>query len=529
MGALLQARGFNVTAVKIDPYLNVDAGTMNPVEHGEVFVTEEGLETDQDLGNYERFLNKDIPAINYMTTGRVYQAVIEKERNLHYGGKTVEVVPHVTDEIIDRIKKAADSSSADFTIVEIGGTVGEYQNGIFLEAARMMHLKNSNKVLFVLVTYLPMPAMIGEMKTKPTQHAVRILNSAGIQPDIIIARSEKSIDDPRKEKIAIFCNVEKENIISAPDIKTSIYEIPTNFEKENVGKIILNRFGMRERNVDMENWKKLAEKIRKLEEENITEPQTNIGIVGKYFESGEFVLSDAYLSVIEALKHAAWENNISVQIDWLNSGDYEGANKKLNTLKKYHGIIVPGGFGSRGIEGKINVIKYCRENNVPFFGLCYGMQLAVVEFARNVCGFKKAHTTEIDKTTQHPVVDVISEQKINLRKKDFGATMRLGAYLCDLKEGTQVYKIYKKKKQISERHRHRYELNNDYRGHLESRGLVISGVNPDKNLIEIIELPSHPFFIGTQFHPEFKSRPHSPHPLFVAFIKNAQSIENSRV
>ena len=500
----------------------------------------QGIETDQDIGNYERFLNCDIPEINYITTGRVYNAVIKKERNLEYGGKTVEVVPHITDEIMRRIKKAAKEAKADFVLVEIGGTVGEYQNAIFLEAARMMHLKNSREVLFVLVTYLPYPQMIGEMKTKPTQHAVRTLNSVGIQPDIIIARSEHSLDEPRKEKIAIFCNIIKKNIISAPDIKTSIYEIPINFEKENVGKIILNHFGMREKGADMRTWEKLSKKIRKLENTNIKKSfnnfagnrssdlpsekrlvssGVNIGIVGKYFETGDFVLSDAYLSVIEAIKHAAWKRNVSVNIDWLNAKDYESINKKLNNLKEYQGIIVPGGFGSRGTEGKINVIKHCREHRIPFLGLCYGMQLAVVEFARNVCNLKKAHTTEIDKRTPHAVIDVMPEQKVNLRKKDFGATMRLGAYVCDLLSGTQVHKIYGKKKQISERHRHRYELNNDYREHLKRGGLVVSGINLENDLAEIIELPSHPFFIGTQFHPEFKSRPFKPHPLFVEFIK----------
>jgi len=528
MGALLQARGFNVTAVKIDPYLNVDAGTMNPVEHGEVFVTEEGLETDQDLGNYERFLNKDIPQINYITTGRIYQAVIEKERNLYYGGKTVELVPHITDEVIERIKKAGKEDSADFVMVEIGGTVGEYQNGIFLEAARILHLENPKSVLFVLVTYLPMPQMIGEMKTKPTQHAVRTLNSAGIQPDIIIARSEASLDEPRKQKIATFCNLAKENIISAPDIKTSIYEIPVNFEKEKIAKLILNKFDMRERKADMKNWENLSKKIQELENVDTKKAKAadkvRIGIVGKYFATGEFVLSDSYLSVIEAIKHAGWQNNFKIKIDWLNSEDFtsQTSTQTKNMLAKYDGVIVPGGFGSRGVEGKINVIKYCRENNKPFLGLCYGMQLAVIEFARGVCGFDDAHTTEIAPTTEYPVIDVMEEQKINLDKKNFGATMRLGAYTCDLKQGTKAHKIYGKKNRISERHRHRYELNNNHREILEQNGLVVSGVNPDKNLVEIIELPSHKFFLGTQFHPELKSRPHNPHPLFVEFIKSCK-------
>lgn len=526
IGALLQARGFNVTAVKIDPYLNVDAGTMNPVEHGETFVTDDGVECDQDIGNYERFLNKDLSSSNYMTTGRVYGSVIRKERNLEYGGKTVEVIPHVTDEVIRRLRKAANppgsKKPADFVMVEVGGTVGEYQNSVYLEAARILHLRHPEDVLYILVTYLPMPNMIGEMKTKPTQHAVRTLNSTGIQPDIIIARGEQPLDGPRKKKIAIFCNTEEENIISAPDIRTSIYEIPTNFEKENIGKIILNKFGLRERNPDFKNWNSLVKRIHKSIDNGHNEKEKiRIGIVGKYFKSGEFVLSDAYISVIEAIKHAGWKNNIGFEIDWLNSTDYEGSkSKNLKNIKKYNGIIVPGGFGARGTEGKINVINYCRKNDIPFLGLCYGMQLAVVEFARSVCGIKKAHTTEIDAKTTDPVIDVMPDQKVNLRKKDFGATMRLGAYDCVLRSGTKAYKAYKEKR-ISERHRHRYEVNNEYRMALEEKGLMISGINPDKDLVEIIEIPEHRFFVATQFHPELKSRPFDVHPLFNAFIKAA--------
>ncbi|MDX1535485.1 MAG: CTP synthase [Candidatus Spechtbacterales bacterium] len=523
IGALLQARGFNVTAVKIDPYINVDAGTMNPVEHGETFVTDDGLECDQDIGNYERFLNRDLSSVNYMTTGRVYRSVISKERNLEYGGKTVEVIPHVTDEVIRRLQKSAREAEADFVLVEVGGTVGEYQNLVYLEAARILHLRHPEDVLYVLVTYLPMPNMIGEMKTKPTQHAVRTLNSAGIQPDIIIARAEKPLDGPRKKKIAIFCNTEEGNIISAPDIKTSIYEIPINFEKENVGKIVLNRFGMRERQPDFENWEKLVGKIYKsIENKNNGKDKIKIGIVGKYFESGNFVLSDAYISVIEAIKHAAWKNNVGIDIDWLNSTDYEGSKRKnIQNLKKYNGIIVPGGFGARGTKGKINVIQYCRENKVPFLGLCYGMQMAVIEFSRNVCGMKSANSTEIDPSTDTPVIDVMPEQKLNLRKKHFGATMRLGAYDCELKPKTMARKLYAQDV-TSERHRHRYEVNNEYLSTLEDNGLVVSGVNPKKGLVEIIEIKDHPFFIATQFHPEFKSRPFDVHPLFDAFAKHCK-------
>lgn len=520
IGALLQARGFKVTAVKIDPYINLDAGTMNPVEHGEVFVTDDGVECDQDIGNYERFLNQDIPSINYMTTGLVYNTVIQKERNLDYGGKSVEVVPHIPEEVIRRIKKASSVAKADFTLVEIGGTVGEYQNLLFLEAARMMHLRNPKDVLFVLVSYLPMPSIIGEMKTKPTQHAVRTLNSAGIQPDIIIARSGVPLDDLRKQKIATFCNIANKNIISAPDIKTSIYEIPKNFENENMGRIILSKFNMKYRSANMKNWEKLLDKIYKtLDKDNVSQKNVNIGIIGKYFETGDFILSDSYLSVIEAIKHASWQLNVKPEIHWLKAKNFIGAQKNLKILDKFDGIVVPGGFGSRGVEGKLNVIEYCRKKNIPFFGLCFGMQLAVVEFARNVCGLKDAHSTEIQKNTKHPVIDIMEEQKENIKKKEYGATMRLGAYLCDLKKGSNAYIFYGKQNQISERHRHRYELNNNFIDILEKKGLLVSGVNPDNNLAEIIELTNHPFFIATQFHPEFKSRPFSPHPLFSAFIK----------
>lgn len=512
IGALLQARGFSVTAVKIDPYINVDAGTMNPVEHGEVFVTVDGVECDQDIGNYERFLNRELSSTNYMTTGRVYSTVIERERNLEYGGKSVEVVPHIPHEVIRRIKKAGREASADFVIIEIGGTVGEYQNLIFLEAARMMHLQAPKDIMHVIVSYLPHPPMIGEMKTKPTQYAVRTLNSAGIQPDIIIARSEHELDEPRKQKIATFCNMREENIISAPDIKTSIYEIPINFEREGIGKIILKHFDIRNRKANMKQWEKLVHTI------NRPKHKVKIGIVGKYFESGKFILADSYISVIEAIKHASWSKELHPEIEWLNSEMYEKNPKKLKELKKYHGIIVPGGFGARGVEGKIAVAGYCRENKIPYLGLCYGMQIAAIDFARNVCGIKNAHTTEVKKHTKDPVIDVMPEQKVNLKDKNFGATMRLGQYLCDIKPRTKTHQIYSKQKQVLERHRHRYEFNNDYRELMVKKGLIVSGLNPEKDLVEIIELKNHPFFIGTQFHPEFQSTPFVPHPLFSGFI-----------
>jgi len=528
IGVILQARGYKVTAIKIDPYINVDAGTMNPVEHGEVFVTEDGLECDQDIGNYERFLNKNIYALNYMTTGRVYQAVITRERNLGYGGRQVTVVPDIPEEVIGRIQRAGQKGGADFVLIEIGGTVGEYENLLFLEAARMMHLRRPRDILFILVSYLPIPAMIGEMKTKPTQHAVRSLNSAGIQPDIILARAEHPLDAPRKKKLSIYCNIAPDDVISAPDVE-SIYEVPINFEQENLGNRILGKLKMRSQGRrDLSQWKGFVKTIK-----SASKP-VKIGMVGKYFETGDFVLSDSYISVIEAVKHAAWSHKRKPELTWINSDHYEKFPKSVSELKKYDGIVVPGGFGARGVEGKILAAKFCRENNIPYLGLCYGMQIATIEFARNVCGIKDAHSTEVDQKAPHPVIDILPEQKANIKKKDFGATMRLGSYPCTLKKGTKAYGAYKsadfEKEElkngdiaISERHRHRYELNNDYRGTLEKKGLVMSGLNPDRDLVEIIELPKHKFYLGTQFHPEFKSRPLRPHPLFSAFVKAAIS------
>jgi len=386
---ILKDRSFRVTAVKIDPYINVDAGTMNPTEHGEVFVTEDGMECDQDIGNYERFLDENILKDNYMTTGSVYQAVIERERNLGYEGKQVQVVPHIPFEVISRLDRASRKAKADFTVVEIGGTVGEYENILFLEAARMMHLKNPKDVLFVLVSYLPIPSMIGEMKTKPTQHAVRAMNAAGVQPDIIIARSRVPMDFPRKRKLMTYCNISEKDVISAPDVKF-IYEVPTNFERDNLGDRILEKFGLKSRRRDSGTWNRLVKKIRRLSK------PVKVGIVGKYFSTGDFTLADSYISVIEAVKHASWALGFAPQISWLDAQNYEKNKNALQELKSYDGIIVPGGFGSRGVEGKIKVIEFCRKQKIPFLGLCYGLQLAVVEYARNACAMKGAHTAEVN-------------------------------------------------------------------------------------------------------------------------------------
>jgi len=515
---ILKDYGFKVTAVKIDPYLNVDAGTMNPTEHGEVFVTDDGLETDQDIGNYERFLDQDILRDNYMTTGSVYQAVINRERNLGYKGKCVEIIPHITNEVRDRLLKVAKKNKADFVLVEIGGTVGEYQNSTFLEAARIMKLEMPRQVLFMLVSYFPIPKMVGEMKTKPTQHAVRTMNSAGIQPDIIIARSSMPLDDVRKRKVSVFCNMDYRDIISAPDIEGSIYEIPVNFEKDNIGRRILKKFNLAPNQKNFRKWNNLVASIKS------SKMPVKIGIVGKYFGTGDFILPDSYLSVIEAVKHASWSLGRKPEITWLDAESYEKSaswrTKAVEELKNCHGVIVPGGFGKRGIEGKIKAINYLRKNNIPFLGLCYGLQLATIEFARNVCGLPDAHTTEINPKTSNPVICTMAEQVEKIKEKNMGGSMRLGACDCRLHPESLSRKLYGTDK-VSERHRHRYEVNNNFRKQLEAEGLLVAGVNPKQNLVEIIELPKHKFFVGTQFHPEFKSRPLSPHPLFKGFIQAA--------
>lgn len=510
IGKILQSLGYSVTAIKIDPYINVDAGTMNPVEHGEVFVTEDGDETDQDIGNYERFLDVDITSINYMTTGRVYRTVIEKERNLEYEGRTVEVVPHVPEEVIRRLKAAQRKTKADFVMVEIGGTVGEYQNVLFLEAARMMKLRQPKDVQFILVSYLPIPSKTGEMKTKPTQHAVRTLNSAGIQPDFILGRSEKELDGPRKRKLSIHCNVSEDSVISAPDVD-SIYEIPINFSRERIGRKILNRFGMRPRKQDLVAWKKFVSSISR------SRRRVRIAIVGKYFATGVFTLADVYLSVIEALKHASWRHGVQPEFEWLNSEEFEKNPASVRKLSSFDGVLIPGGFGGRGVEGKIRAVRYVRENKIPYFGLCYGMQLAVIEFARNVAGLKGANTVEIDPKTKHDVIHIMPGQEKLLRERKYGGSMRLGRYPCVLAASTVSRKAYGKS-DISERHRHRYEVNNAYKERLREAGLAIAGTSPDGLLVEIVEIKEHPFFVGVQFHPEFKSRPLRPHPLFNAFV-----------
>jgi len=542
IGLILKSKGFKVNPIKVDPYLNVDAGTMNPTEHGEVFVLDSGLETDQDMGNYERFMEIDLKPEDYITSGMVYKHVIEKERSLGYKGKCVEAIPHITDEIRRRIERAAEINGSQVSLIEIGGTVGDYQNILFIEAARVLKLKHPGDVLFILVTYLPVPSKLGEMKTKPTQNAVRQLNSYGVQPDIIIARSAHPLDGKRKEKLAIWCNVPASAIVSAPDIE-SIYEVPLNFERDNIGQIILDRLGLksRARRDTLAKWRNFVSRIRN------PKGEVKIAVVGKYFDTGDFILSDAYISVIEAIKHAAYKFGLKPDIHWLNSKKFsaEGAapasgqgpasggeaKERVDSLKKYDGVIVPGGFGETGIEGKLKVIEYARKNKIPYLGLCYGMQLMCIEFARNVLGLKDASTTEINPEAEHKIIDIMPDQRKKLEEGNYGGSMRLGAYPAHLAPRTLAFSAYSDSKSykltansyklISERHRHRFEVNPEYIEKLQAGGLVFSGKSPDGVLMEIAELPRkiHPFFLGTQFHPELKSRPLAPHPLFTEFIR----------
>ncbi len=526
IGAIIQSKGFRVSLIKADPYLNVDAGTMNPTEHGEVFVLDSGLETDQDMGNYERFLNKSLPKQNYMTNGMIFKYVIDKERALGYKGKCVEPTYHITEEILRRIEDAGDVGDADFVVIEIGGTIGEYQNAIFLEAARQLKLKKPKNVMFVMVSYLPTPSSIGEMKTKPTQNAVSQMNSYGVHPNIIIARADGPVDKKRKEKIANMSGLSSpEDVISAPNVK-NIYDVPINFEKDGLSERIMNHFEIKPKKKDLKEWRAFVSRM------NNPKGVVKIAVVGKYFDTGDFVLSDAYISVIEALRISGAHTGVKTELSWLSSSAFDkparpkgfgrsgGGGRTLEKLAKFDGILVPGGFGETGIEGKIKVIEFARTRKIPYFGLCYGMQLMVVEYARNVLGLKDANTVEINPKTPNPVIDIMPDQKKKLEIKDFGASMRLGTYPCVVAKKTIAYEAYKTVK-IDERHRHRYEVNPAYVERLEEAGLVFSGKSPNGVLMEIAELPreKHPFMLGTQFHPEFLARPLSPHPLFTEFIK----------
>lgn len=511
ISTILQSRGFKISPVKIDMYLNVDAGTIRPQEHGEVFVTDDGTETDQDLGHYERFLDTTLTKSNYITTGQVYKKVIDRERSFEYDGEDVEAIPHVTDEIIRRIKEAGRLKEADIVIVELGGTVGEYQNSLFFEASRILQLKYPGDVAHVHVTYLPIPKSLGEMKSKPAQQSVKSLNGMGIQPDILVGRSELPLDKKRKERLALFCNIQPQGVISNPDVDT-IYEVPLILSRQNIAERLFEKLNLPSGKEDLSKWQNLVDKI------HATKNEVKIALVGKYFATGDFQLEDVYVSVIEALKHAGWENNVSAKLFWVDSEDFEKGKSAKEVLGKMDGIVVPGGFGVRGIEGILKAIKFARETKKPYLGLCYGMQLASVEFARNVAHMPNANTEEIDKNTPHPIIHLMPKQEKLLIGKEYGGTMRLGSYPCKFKKGSLAMKAYGKER-VDERHRHRFEFNNKYRDKLEKEGLVVSGTSLNGKLVEMIELNNHPFFVGTQFHPEFKSRPLKPHPLYVSFIK----------
>ncbi len=523
IGTLFEAQGYKVNIVKADPYLNVDAGTMNPTEHGEVFVLGSGLETDQDMGNYERFMNRDLSGEDYMTSGMVYKHVLDKERSLGFKGKCIDA-DNIRDEIVSRYQSAADAKRSDITIIEIGGTVGDYQNIMFIEAARVLKLRHPTDVIFIMVSFLPIPSKLGEMKSKPTQNAIKQLQSYGVQADFIVARSEVPLDKKRKEKIAFSCNIPTENVISAPDID-SIYDVPLNFERDKLSDMLANALKLPKKKINLSQWKKFVGKVKSAKKE------VKIAVVGKYFSTGDFILSDAYVSVIEAIKFSAYWQGLKPKLVWLHSEDFEGASAEVKKalrekLGSVDGVLVPGGFGETGIEGKINVIRYVRENKIPYFGLCYGMQLLVIEYARNVAGIKQAHTREISPKTEHAVIDIMEHQKKHLEEGRYGASMRLGSYECVLKKGTVAEKAYKAAKVI-ERHRHRYEVNPEFIKTITDSGLVFSGTSVDGTLMEIAELPrgtdrgQHPFFLGTQFHPEFLARPLAPHPLFTEFVKAA--------
>ncbi len=507
LGRLLKARGYTLSILKFDPYINVDPGTMSPYQHGEVFVTEDGAETDLDLGHYERFIDINVKRSNNITTGMIYSQVLANERRGDYLGGTVQVIPHITNEIKRRIK-ALEADRPDFIIVEIGGTVGDIESQPYLEAVRQLRREiGRENTFFVHVTLVPYLKMSGEFKTKPTQHSVKELRSEGIQPDAIVCRSEVPLPREIKNKIALFCDIDPEAVIFNPDLQ-SLYEVPLQLEREGLAKIVLARLGMEDRTPDLREWSAMVERSKS------PEKTVRIALVGKYV-----ALPDAYLSVVEALKHAAIGNGASVKVDWIYSGGLEGDADVDLVLKGADGILVPGGFGDRGIEGKIRAVRYARENRIPFLGLCLGMQMAVIEFARNVCGMADAHSAEFRPDTPHPVIDLMPEQK-GIDNK--GGTMRLGIYECAMKEGSIARGIYGGADSVQERHRHRYEVNNELKHRLEECGLIFTGWNPKRDLVEICELPSHPFFVGVQFHPEFKSRPNRPHPLFDAFIKAAK-------
>lgn len=521
LGKILKEHGYSTTLIKIDPYINYDAGTLRPTEHGEVWVTDDGGEIDQDLGTYERFMNTNIPKKNNITTGQIYKAVIDRERRGEYLGETVQFIPHILDEVIERVKDAA--GDHDIAIIEIGGTVGDYENMPFLYALRSLEREiGRTNMVYMLVAYLPIPHHIHEMKTKPAQQAVKLLNEAGISPDFIICRAQKALDDVRRKKIEVFANIDRDHVISAPDI-ASIYEVPLFFEKENLGEKVLAHFGLTsKKQPDWQAWQSLVHNIRQPEQ------RVKIGIVGKYLDTGDYSLTDSYVSIYQALVHAGAQHSTGIDITWIDAKEFENDASACEKLAQFDGVVIPGGFGMSGVNGKLKAIEYVRTHSIPYLGLCYGLQLAVVEFARNMCGLSDAHTTEVNPDTPHPIIDVLPLQKDLLERNAYGGTMRLGSYYAMLKDKSKVHELYTAAKRlddehlISERHRHRYEVNPVYVPQLEQAGMLFSGFHlrgDNTKLVEFIELPEHPFFVATQAHPEFKSRMGNSSPLFSGFVQ----------
>ncbi|MCQ4725313.1 CTP synthase [Anaerotignum faecicola] len=503
LGRLLKARGYKVTIQKFDPYINLDPGTMSPYQHGEVFVTEDGAETDLDLGHYERFIDENLNINSNTTTGKVYWSVLNKERKGEYLGATVQVIPHITNEIKERVFRAGKVDSPDIVITEIGGTVGDIESHPFLEAIRQVSREiGKENCMYIHVTLIPYLSKGGELKTKPTQHSVKELLSIGIQPDMLVLRTEQELSQGMKSKLSLFCNVEEDCIIQNLDAE-SLYEIPLMLEEEGLARAVCRKLGLEDRTPDLNDWMAVLERERSMDK------TVNIALVGKYVE-----LHDAYLSIVESLHHAGIFNGADVNIQWINA-EYLDESNAFETFKDSDGILVPGGFGDRGLEGKITAIKYARENKIPFLGICLGMQCAVIEFARNVLGYEDAFTAEVKPDTTHPVIDIMPEQR---DIEDMGGTMRLGAYPCRLEKGSFAYDAYGEEL-IYERHRHRYEFNNVYRKEVTEAGMKITGLSPNEKLVEIVEIPDHPWFVGVQFHPEFKSRPNRPHPLFRDFVR----------
>ncbi|MCL5432890.1 MAG: CTP synthase [Patescibacteria group bacterium] len=525
---LLKSAGYRVSAIKFENYLNLDAGTINPIEHGDPFLCEDGTEADMDIGTYEKFLGEDLGRDNFVTMGQIYQTVIDRERRFEYSGEDVEAIPYITDEIIRRIKHLAHKKNADIVSIELGGTTGEYQNMFYYEASRILALKNPGDVIHIHVTYVPTPPHLGEPKTKPSQLSVRTLNSMGIQPDFIIARSEKYLDQRRRDRFALFCNMRSEDVISNPDLE-SVYEIPIVLSEQGLDQKIMQKLQLPEKKTDLSEWKEFLKKVKAKKNKKV-----EIAIVGKYFGTGDYQLRDSYAALFDAIDHASWNLGVDVETKWVNAEKIEKEGIE-NLIGTPDGIIVPIGWGVRGAEGMIRAASYAREKKIPYLGLCYGMQLSVIAYARDILKWKDANTTENDPNTKHPVIHLIPMQKEFMDRRAYGGTMRLGTWDARVKKGTKAYEIYEKhdsfiskeKGLTSERHRHRYEFNNDYTKDFESNGFVISARSIKENLAEIIELPKdvHPFYIGTQGHPEYKSKPLKPHPIFLEFIRAASKNE----